>query len=307
MGQRHGQCGPLAEGVGQAAGARAIACLRVPQPPHREIDIRFQGAEQAVCTHVVDGFVVDPGPESSVRTLFDALGDERPRGVLLTHIHLDHAGAAGALVERWPGLEVWVHRNGAKHVIDPSRLVASATRIYGDAMERLWGRIVPVPEANVRVLDDAGAADGFEWAWTPGHAIHHVAYRHQASNLVLAGDVAGVRIGAGPVFPPTPPPDIDVEAWHASIDRLAAWEPSALAITHYGTFTDVAPHLEQLHAELDRWAAVAHRTDAAGFEAEIRAAMAAHDEEGSYLKAMPPDTLYGGLARYWKKRDTAAS
>jgi glyoxylase-like metal-dependent hydrolase (beta-lactamase superfamily II) len=279
----------------------------VPHALHREIDILFQGAEKAVCTHVIDGFVVDPGPESSVRTLFAALGDERPRGVLLTHIHLDHAGAAGALVERWPGLEVWVHRNGAKHVIDPSRLVASATRIYGDAMERLWGKIVPVPEENVRVLDDAGAASGFEWAWTPGHAIHHVAYRHQDSDTVFAGDVAGVRIGSGPILPPTPPPDIDVEAWHASIDLLRSWAPSALAITHFGTFTDVAPHLATLHEELDRWAEVAHRTDAAGFEAEIRASLSESPEEQGYLKAMPPDTLYGGLARYWKKRDTAAS
>jgi glyoxylase-like metal-dependent hydrolase (beta-lactamase superfamily II) len=280
----------------------------VPHAAHREIDVHFQGAEQAVCAHVIDGFVVDPGPESSVRALFDALGDEAPRGVLLTHIHLDHAGAAGALVERWPDVEVWVHENGAKHVIDPSRLVASATRIYGDAMERLWGRIVPVPEANVRILEgDRGARDGLEWAWTPGHAIHHVAYRHADTNVVFAGDVAGVRIGDGPILPPTPPPDIDVEAWHASIDRVAAWEPSALAITHFGTFTDVASHLDKLHEELDRWAEVAHRTDAAGFESEIRAALAGTAQEHGYLKAMPPDTLYGGLARYWKKRDTAAS
>ncbi|HWI75218.1 MAG TPA: MBL fold metallo-hydrolase [Baekduia sp.] len=274
---------------------------------HREIDVHFQGAEKAVCTHVIDGFVVDPGPESSVRTLFEALGDDAPRAVLLTHIHLDHAGAAGALVEHWPDLEVWVHRNGAQHVIDPSRLVASATRIYGDAMERLWGRIVPVPEANVRILDDAGAADGIEWAWTPGHAVHHVAYRHADTNIVFAGDVAGVRIGDGPILPPTPPPDIDVEAWHASIDRVAAWEPSALAITHFGTFADIGDHLARLHEELDRWAEVAHRTDAAGFESEIRAALAGTAEEHGYLQAMPPDTLYGGLARYWKKRDTAAS
>jgi glyoxylase-like metal-dependent hydrolase (beta-lactamase superfamily II) len=274
---------------------------------HREIDVHFQGAEKAVSAHQIDGFVVDPGPESSVATLFDALGDERPAGVLLTHIHLDHAGAAGALVERWPDLEVWVHENGAKHVIDPSRLVASAQRIYGDAMERLWGRIVPVPEANVRILGDSGSASGFDWAWTPGHAIHHVAYRHQDTGIVFAGDVAGVRIGDGPILPPTPPPDIDVEQWHASIDRVAAWEPSALAITHFGTFTDVGRHLEILHAELDRWAAVAHDNDESGFEQEVRAALAGTADEHGYLKAMPPETLYGGLARYWKKRDTAAS
>ena len=274
---------------------------------HREIDTHFQGAEKAVCTHVVDGFVVDPGPESSVANVFAALGDEQPRGVLLTHIHLDHAGAAGALVERWPELEVWVHRNGAKHVIDPSRLVASASRIYGDAMERLWGKIVPVPEGNVRILEDEGSSEGFTWAWTPGHAVHHVSYLHGATGIAFTGDVAGVRIGDGPILPPTPPPDIDVEAWHASIDLLQRWAPDQLAVTHFGTFSDTAAHLDALHTELDRWAAVAHRTDAAGFEREMRAALAGTEDEHGYLKAMPPDTLFGGLARYWKKRDTAAS
>jgi glyoxylase-like metal-dependent hydrolase (beta-lactamase superfamily II) len=274
---------------------------------HREIDVCFQGAAQAVCAHQIDGFVVDPGPESSVQTLLQALGDEQPRGVLLTHIHLDHAGAAGALVRRWPELEVWVHHRGARHVIDPSRLVASATRIYGDAMERLWGEIVPVPEANVRILDDAGAAEGLRWAWTPGHAIHHVAYLHEASGIAFAGDVAGVRIGDGPILPPTPPPDIDVGAWHGSIDLLEHWDPEALAITHYGTFNDVAEHLSTLHGELDRWAQVARREDEAGFEREIRRALAGTTQEHSYLKAMPPDTLYGGLARYWTNLDTSES
>jgi glyoxylase-like metal-dependent hydrolase (beta-lactamase superfamily II) len=278
---------------------------------HREIDVRFQGAEKAVCAHQIDGFLVDPGPESSVGALLEALGDERPRAVLLTHIHLDHAGAAGALVRRWPGLEVWVHRQGARHVIDPSRLVASATRIYGDAMERLWGEIVPVPEANVRVLDETDPAriapPGVRWAATPGHAIHHVAYLHEDSGIAFAGDVAGVRIGDGPVVPPTPPPDIDIGAWHRSIDLLERWDPAAVAITHYGTFTDVADHLSTLHGELDRWAQVARRTDAGGFEREIRAALAGTAEEHGYLKAMPPETLYGGLARYWQNLDTAES
>jgi glyoxylase-like metal-dependent hydrolase (beta-lactamase superfamily II) len=274
---------------------------------HREIDVHFQGQTHAVCTHQIDGFVVDPGPESSLDTLLEALGDEAPRAVLLTHIHLDHAGAAGGLVRRWPDLQVWVHRNGARHVIDPSRLVASATRIYGDAMERLWGEIIPVPESNVRILEDRGKGEGLRWAWTPGHAMHHVAYLHEASGIAFAGDVGGVRIGDGPLLPPTPPPDIDVAAWHDSIDLLERWDPAALAVTHFGTFTDVADHLRDLHAELDRWANVARREDQAGFERAIRAALAGTAEEDGYLKAMPPDTLYGGLARYWKNLDTSES
>ena len=273
----------------------------------RDLDVLFQGTPHAVCCHEVDGWLVDPGPESSFAALLAALGDDRPRGVLLTHIHLDHAGAAGALVERWPDLEVVVHAQGARHVIDPSKLVASATRIYGDDMERLWGRIVPVPEANVRVLEgDGGDLDGFRWAYTPGHAVHHVSYLHDPSGVAYCGDVAGVRIGAGPVLPPTPPPDIDVEAWHRSIDLIAGWDASALAITHFGTFTDVAEHLGALHANLDRWAAVAREGDEIAFEAAIRATFGDSAEEAAYLAAMPPETLFAGLSRYWKKRDTAS-
>jgi glyoxylase-like metal-dependent hydrolase (beta-lactamase superfamily II) len=272
---------------------------------HREIDTLFQGRPHAVCTHWIDGFVVDPGPDSSVANVLDALGDEQPRAVLLTHIHLDHAGGAGALVRRWPDLEVWVHRNGARHVIDPSRLVASATRIYGDQMKTLWGDIVAVPEANVRILDDDGAAGGMRWAWTPGHAVHHVAYLHEDTGIAFAGDVAGVRIGSGPVLPPTPPPDIDIEAWHRSIDLVAGWRPSALAIAHFGTFTDVERHLGDLHAALDRLAEVARTSDEATFEAHVRDLLAGVDERDAYFSAMPPGTLHGGLSRYWRNRHTA--
>jgi glyoxylase-like metal-dependent hydrolase (beta-lactamase superfamily II) len=274
---------------------------------HREIDTLFQGSPHAVCAHQVDGYLFDPGPESSVQTVFAALGDERPRAVLLTHIHLDHAGAAGALVERWPDLEVWVHRNGARHVIDPSRLVASAQRIYGDDMERLWGRIVPVPEANVRILEDDGEADGFRWAYTPGHASHHVAYLHTDSGLAICGDVAGVRIGDGPILPPTPPPDIDVPTWHRSIERVAGWAPTALAVSHYGTYDDVDAHLTRLGDELDRLAQVARQGDEAVFESHIRDVFRGQHDEDAYLKAMPPETLYGGLARYWKNVDTSTT
>jgi glyoxylase-like metal-dependent hydrolase (beta-lactamase superfamily II) len=277
---------------------------------HREIDVHFQGQPHAVCCHQIGGYLVDPGPESCVSTLLDALGDEAPRGVLLTHIHLDHAGATGALVERWPDLPVWVHARGARHVVDPSKLVASATRIYGDRMEQLWGRIVPVPEANVRVLgEDGGAAvpDGFRWAYTPGHAVHHVSYLHEDSGIAFAGDVAGVKIGSGPVLPPTPPPDIDVEAWMGSIATIGAWKPAALAVTHFGTHAEVQAHLGLLVAELKRLSTLAELAGEAAFEAAIRKTFAGLDEEAAYLAAMPPETLYGGLARYWRNRDTPQS
>lgn len=290
--------------------ASALGRVRGAVTDHREIDVHFHRRPHAVCCHQIDGYLVDPGPESSVATLLEALGDEVPRGVLLTHIHLDHAGAAGALVERWPDLPVWVHAKGARHVVDPSKLVASATRIYGDRMEELWGRIVPVPEANVRVLDEAGGAAapaGFRWAYTPGHAVHHVAYLHEGTGIAFTGDVAGVRIGGGPVLPPTPPPDIDVERWMASIALLGGWDPAALAVTHFGTHREVRAHLALLVAELDRLATLAAAGDEHAFEAAIRAMLAGLPEEEAYLAAMPPDTLYAGLARYWRNRDTAGS
>ncbi len=168
-------------------------------------------------------------------TLLEALGDEQPRALLLTHIHLDHAAATGALVRRWPELEVYVHERGAPHLVDPSRLLASAERLYGDQMERLWGEIVPVPEANVRSLAGGETVLGMRVAYTPGHASHHVSYLHEDSGTAFTGDVAGVRIPPSSfIVPPTPPPDIDIEAWEESIGIVEGWQPQRLALTHFG-------------------------------------------------------------------------
>src|SRR5918992_3653799 len=139
----------------------------------RQIDVRHRGVEKVIACFEVDGVLVDPGPQSCEDTLLEALGGERPRALLLTHIHFDHAAATGALVRRWPDLEVYVHERGAPHLIDPSRLLASAERLYGEAMERLWGEIVPVPEENVRALAGGESVLGMRVAYTPGHASHH--------------------------------------------------------------------------------------------------------------------------------------
>jgi glyoxylase-like metal-dependent hydrolase (beta-lactamase superfamily II) len=173
----------------------------------RAIDVFHQGLEHVICAWQVDDVIVDPGPESTCDTLLDALGDEEPRALLLTHIHFDHAGAAGALVRQWPDLEVWVHERGARHLADPTRLVASAKRLYGDAFDRLWGEVVPIPQKNIRVLRGGESREGWDVAYTPGHASHHVSYRHADTGWVFAGDTAGVRLPPGDLLlAPTPPP-----------------------------------------------------------------------------------------------------
>lgn len=271
---------------------------------HQEIDVRFQGRERSIVCHRIGDAIVDPGPESSCAALVAALA-EPPRRILLTHIHLDHAGATGALARRWPDAEVWVHERGAPHLIDPAKLIASATRLYGDRMGELWGEIVPVPAERVRVLRGGERIEGFQVEYTPGHASHHACFLHLDSGLAFVGDVAGVRIGGGPTIPPTPPPDIDVEAWEASIELVRAWTPTALAVTHGGTFSDVDAHLDEVRQVLREHAELARTVDAGAFEAAVRARLQGVREGGSYFSAMPPETLHAGLARYWAKRGPA--
>jgi glyoxylase-like metal-dependent hydrolase (beta-lactamase superfamily II) len=264
----------------------------------REIDVMHQGTPRAICCFAIDDVIVDPGPESSHRTLLDGLGGFVPRAILLTHIHFDHAGATGALCKLWPDAEVWVHERGARHMADPERLVASARRIYGEKFETLWGEVIPVPEERMRVLTGGERMDGFHVEYTPGHASHHVAYLHEATRTAFTGDVAGVKIGDGPVLPPTPPPDIDLELWLASMDVVESWRPEQIAVTHFGAH-DPAGHFDGLRERLRLWADKARELDKPAFEDWVRAEM--HGDE-SYLEAMPPDTLYAGLERYWAKR-----
>ena len=275
----------------------------MPDGDLEAIDVRFQGVPGAVCCHRIGDVIVDPGPASSVKALLHALGARAPRAILLTHIHLDHAGATGLLARRWPEVEVWVHERGARHLVDPSRLIASASRIYGHAMQRLWGEILPVPAQRLRVLAGGEREGGFRVAYTPGHAVHHVSYLHEDSGVAFTGDVAGVRVGDGPVFPPTPPPDIDLEAWRSSIGVLESWAPQALALTHFGVHHDVAAHVAALRESLEAWGDLARRVDAPTYEREVTAAFGSSDERtrASYATAMPPSTLYAGLARYWAR------
>ena len=274
----------------------------------REIDVDHEGRSRVICCYEVDGVLVDPGPESSVETLLAKLDGLEPRALLLTHIHFDHAGASGALVRRYPDLPVYVHDRGAPHMVDPERLVASARRLYGEDFDRLWGEVIPVPDDNIRVLHGDERVEGFRVAYTPGHASHHVSYLHEDSGIAYVGDVAGVRIQPEEiVVAPTPPPDVDVEAWHRSLDTVARWDPSALAPTHFGAIRSrVGDHLETLRGQLDEQARLARdrseKDFVAGLRAEIRAAVSDDETAATYEQAVPAGQAYQGLERYWRKR-----
>jgi len=276
----------------------------------RHIDLHFGGTPHAIGVYVVetdDGLALfDCGPASTVPRLEDGLAKhglrlEDIRHLLLSHIHLDHAGAAGTLVRRHPDLTVWVSEVGAPHLIDPSRLERSARRLYGDLFDPLWGELAPVPERNVRVA--TGDVLGWESFPTTGHASHHISYL--LNGTLLVGDAAGVRMpGASYVLPVSPPPDVDVDAWHATAAAIRARQPERLALIHFGVHEDVDAHLDRLELELDRWAARVR--DGIDQQAFVDAARADAGEDADlYDRVAPFWQSWAGLKRYWEKRDAA--
>jgi glyoxylase-like metal-dependent hydrolase (beta-lactamase superfamily II) len=276
----------------------------------RAIDTLHLARRHWICCWQVGEVLVDPGPTRSLERVLAELDGWQPRAILLTHIHFDHAGGTGTLMRMFPELEVYVHERGAPHMVNPDRLWASASRLYGtENMLAMWGEFVPVPEERLHVLHGGETLrigeDTFEVAYTPGHASHHVSYLHQGTAFV--GDVGGVRIEPGtPVLPPTPPPDIDVEAWHRSLDLIRAWQPQRLAVTHFGAHDDPAQQLDELAERLDRWAESARLQDRDGWVAAVQddlRALVSPDAFDSFIAAVPVDQAYAGLRRYWEKRD----
>jgi glyoxylase-like metal-dependent hydrolase (beta-lactamase superfamily II) len=273
----------------------------------RSIDLHFGGAAHAIGVYLVDtddGLALfDCGPSSTLAGLDEGLaahGFELTdvRHLLLSHIHLDHAGAAGTLVRRHPGLTVWVSEIGHPHLVDPSRLERSARRLYGDMFDPLWGELTPVPEENTRIA--AGNVLGWEVFPTKGHASHHVSYDRDGT--ILAGDAAGVRMpGASYVLPVSPPPDVDVEAWHATAAAIRERRPDRLALIHFGVHEDVGTHLDRLERELDRWA----DRVGAGMEQEEFVATARADagaDADLYDRVAPLWQSWQGMRRYWEKK-----
>ena len=285
-------------------------------PALEPIDLRFGGNEHVIGVYLLeteDGpALFDCGPSTCVDRLKEGLGERGLgladlRHLLLSHIHLDHAGAAGVLAREHPGLRVHVSSVGAPHLVDPTRLEASARRLYGDAFDSMWGELAPVPQRNVEIA--AGEVVGLECFPSPGHARHHVCYFDRAGTL-YAGDAAGGRIQPGNVvMPPTPPPDTDVEAWERTIDEIERREPERLALVHFGVAPDPQPHLSSLRCRLLEWAEIVGRgVSEEEFVSEVRAELGALEAErlGSYEAAMPFWQSYAGLKRYWEKRREAA-
>jgi glyoxylase-like metal-dependent hydrolase (beta-lactamase superfamily II) len=271
--------------------------------PPDPLDLHHGGAERVIGSYVLDTddgpAVFDCGPTTCVEALKQGL---RSRGLelrdvrhlLLSHIHLDHAGAAGVLVREHPELQVHVSAIGAPHIIDPSRLEASARRLYGDTFDDLWGELAPVPEDNVRVVGDRVL--GLECFPTPGHASHHVSYLDDAGTL-YAGDAAGVRIQPhSTVLPPTPPPEFDLETWLRTLEQIERRAPARLALVHFGMADDVERHLGELRLRLEEWVALE------GVSESEFAEIVGRGVDESYDRAMPFWQSYAGLKRYWDKR-----
>ena len=293
------------------------------------IDLQFRGSPRVIATAIMpakDGVtLIDPGPTSCLPVLESGLRERGltlrdVRTLLLTHIHLDHAGATGTIVERVPGVRVFVHERGAPHMVDPSKLLASATRLYGDQMDALWGAFQPVPAANVTALKGGERIDlggtGMKVAYTPGHAKHHVSFLDEYSGMAFVGDTAGVQVSDNFLIAPTPPPDIDIEAWQQSLNVIDEWQPVSLFLTHFGPVSPARAHLARFRhtvaaaAEIARQMIEAGGTDeelakrfAGRMRQDARKALPEHEARAAELAA-PFDQLWQGLARYWqKKRD----
>lgn len=293
------------------------------------LDLGFQETPGVVGAYLIRGphghTLVETGPGSTLPALERAVNAagahlEDVRQLVVTHIHLDHAGGCGTLLKRLPDARLFVHPLGARHMIDPSKLLSSAARIYGEAMERLWGRFDAVPEDRVVMLQDGDEIDcGYRTLralHTPGHAVHHIAFVDEDARTAFTGDVAGVRLGHGSyVRPPTPPPDVDVEGWHQSADRLRAYNLRALDLTHFGRRHDVSTHLDSLSYNLDAWVGwsasrLASGADHASIASELRAKRArdvaacggTSKDAAAYELVTASRMSVDGLARYLARK-----
>ena len=293
----------------------------------RLIDLLHLGRPHIIGAYLLLGeqpALIDPGPASTLDALESGMAAYGLtlvdiQSILLTHIHLDHAGATGALLRRYPHLRVYVHARGAPHLVAPEKLIHSATRLYGDAMQRLWGPILPVPEQAITVLSGGETllvgGRVLHVYDAPGHASHHVIYFDKSSRAAWVGDTGGVcRPGAAVARPATLPPDIDIEAWGRSLDLLRALDPSALLLTHFGPTYQPAAYIEDYRAALLHWAEIVRVGLASGADQAAQIAQLDQIAQSSlgagtsaedatlYEQASSTTLSWHGLARYWRKR-----
>ncbi|GAC1511732.1 MAG: MBL fold metallo-hydrolase [Chloroflexota bacterium] len=294
------------------------------------IDLEFQGDAGVIAAYLLESgnehALIEIGPASTLDTLLRGLDHVNvdPASIskiLVTHVHLDHAGAAGTFIRRFPQAHLYVHPLGAPHMIDPERLLRSARRIYGARMDQLWGAFEAIPPDRVHVLNDNDSVRvgsvSLEAVYTPGHASHHIAYYDGRRGGIFAGDVAAVRLqGHAYVRPPTPPPDIDLTLWQRSIERLLSLNPRVLYLTHFGPFSDAGAHLSQVPQRLNAWRDLLRRSMSAGHDreqliedlsrfgdTEIAESAATADPQliGRYELATPYFMSVDGFLRYFQK------
>jgi glyoxylase-like metal-dependent hydrolase (beta-lactamase superfamily II) len=244
-----------------------LSFVKQLSPGTWQVSLPFLGEPEIVGAYLIAGgnelAIIDPGPGSMLEHLLAAIREagfdpEDVTHILTTHVHLDHAGACGSLVQRMPRARVYVHSKGAPHLLDTSKVVASAARIFGERMQELWGDIEPTPQERLHILEGGDvlnvAGRRLEVHYTPGHAVHHVIFFDVHSGELFAGDVAGVRLqGIDYIRPPTPPPDLDLEDWSASMNLVKSLRPDVLYIGHFGAQRNVAQHFERLREKLYTW------------------------------------------------------
>lgn len=285
------------------------------------IDTEHLGEREATGCWLVCGsapILVDPGQEISLETVLAGMERAGVRGdelaaVLITHIHLDHSGACGRLAQLYPQFDIYVHSSGARHLVDPTRLLKSAAMLYGDKLEQLWGKVLPVPGERVHALEGDELLKigdrSIEVAYSPGHASHHVTYFDLEDGSAYTGDVAGMSLKPGDIaVPPTPPPDIDIEQWLGSLDLIEEHGPKALRLAHYGEVDDASAHLEEIRRRLIDWASIAEEyieseAEGAGtaFKQKVRDELVREYEPADvdrYLDSDRAAANFEGLKRY---------
>lgn len=291
---------------------------------YHTLDLYFLGLDEAIGCFLIESdegpILIECGPYSTFESMKTGLGrfgyqPEDVKHIFLTHIHFDHAGAAWAFSKE--GANIYLHPFGASHMHDPSKLVASAKMIYGDDMDRLWGKMEGIAESNLKTVQHGEVIKigqhSFESLHTPGHAKHHIAWRW--GDTIFTGDVAGCKIGDGPVVPPCPPPDIDLEAWNNSIDLILKKNPKKLVLTHFDEVLEVLDHMNQLKSILNDWGKWMKTEWEKGRSAEeitpdfmnytnnqLKGQGVAEEDIKKYEAANPAWMSVAGLMRYWKKR-----